>query len=72
MSAFAKNFTAKVREKIEGDKDSFVKGILDANVMPEGRLAFVMTAGQQEMSMALISQWGRNVGKMKDIIEKMA
>ena len=74
MSAFAKNFTAKVREKIEGDKDSFVKGILDANVMPEGRLAFVMTvgAGQQEMSMALISQWGRNVGKMRDIIEKMA
>ena len=72
MSAFAKNFTAKVREKIEGDKDSFVKGILDANVMPEGRLAFVMTAGQQEMSMALISQWGRNVGKMKDVIEKMA
>jgi hypothetical protein len=72
MSAFAKNFTAKVREKIEGDKDSFVKGILDANVMPEGRLAFVMTAGQQEMSMALISQWGRNVGKIRDIIEKMA
>ncbi|MGA2323660.1 MAG: hypothetical protein ABSG22_07425 [Sedimentisphaerales bacterium] len=72
MSAFAKNFTGKVREKIEGDKDSFVKGVLDANVMPEGRLAFVMTAGQQEMSMALISQWGRNVGKIRDIIEKMA
>jgi len=72
MSAFAKNFTAKVREKIEGDKDSFVKGILDANVMPEGRLAFVMTAGQQEMSPMLISQWGRNVGKIRDIIEKMA
>jgi hypothetical protein len=72
MSAFAKNFTGKVREKIEGDKDSFVKGILDANVMPEGRLAFVMTAGQQEMSMTLISQWGRNVGKIRDIIEKMA
>jgi len=72
MSAFAKNFTAKVREKIEGDKDSFVKGILDANVMPEGRLAFVMTAGQQEMSMALISQWGRNIAKIKDVMEKMA
>jgi hypothetical protein len=72
MSAFAKNFTAKVREKIEGDKDSFVKGILDANVMLEGRLAFVMTAGQQEMPVMLISQWGRNVGKIRDIIEKMA
>jgi hypothetical protein len=72
MSAFAKNFTAKVREKIEGDKDSFVKGILDANVMPEGRLAFVMTTGQQEMSLTLISQWGRNVGKIRDIIEKMS
>jgi len=72
MSAFAKNFTAKVREKIEGDKDSLVKGILDANVMPEGRLAFVMTTGQQEMSIMLISQWGRNVGKIRDIIEKMA
>ncbi|MGD1042599.1 MAG: hypothetical protein ABR913_05985, partial [Sedimentisphaerales bacterium] len=72
MSAFAKNFTGKVREKVEGDKDSFVKGILDANVMLEGRLAFVMTAGQQEMSMALISQWGRNVGRIKDVIEKMA
>jgi hypothetical protein len=72
MSAFVKNFTAKVREKIEGDKDSFVKGILDANVMPEGRLAFVMTAEQQEMSMALISQWGRNIAKIKDVMEKMA
>jgi len=71
MSAFVKNFTGKVHEKIEGDKDSFVKGILDANLMPEGRLAFVMTAGQQEMSMMLISQWGRNVGKVRDIIEKI-
>jgi hypothetical protein len=72
MSAFAKNFTGKVREKIEGDKDSFAKSIIDANVMPEGRLAFVLTAGQQEMSMTLVSQWGRNVGKIRDIIEKMA
>ena len=72
MSAFTKNFTAKVREKIEGDNDSFVKSILDANIMPEGRLAFVMTAGQQKMSIAMISQWGRNAGKIKDIIEKMA
>ncbi|MGA2069993.1 MAG: hypothetical protein ABSG97_01480 [Sedimentisphaerales bacterium] len=72
MSAFAKNFTAKVREKIEGDKDSFVKSILDANVMPEGRLAFVMTAGQQETSPMVISQWGRNIAKIKDVMEKMA
>ncbi len=71
MSAFVKNFTGKVREKMEGDKDSFVKGILDANLMPEGRLTFVMTAGQQEMSMMLISQWGRNIGRVRDVIEKM-
>jgi len=71
MSAFVKNFTVKIREKIEGDKDSFVKGILDTNIMPEGRLAFAMTTGQQEMSMMLISQWGRNVGKVRDVIEKM-
>ena len=72
MSVFAQNFTAKVREKIEGDKDSFVKSIIDANIMLEGRLAFVMMAGQQEISMTLISQWGRNIGKIRDIIEKMA
>lgn len=71
MSAFVKNFTGKVREKIEGDKDSFVKGILDANLMPEGRLTFVMTVGQQEMSMMLISQWGRNIGRVRDVIEKI-
>lgn len=71
MSAFVKNFTGKVREKMEGDKDSFVKDILDANLMPEGRLTFVMTAGQQEMSMMLISQWGRNIGRVRDVIEKM-
>lgn len=70
MSAFANNFTSKVSEKMEGGKDSFVKGIIDANVMPEGRLAFVMTAGQQEMSMMLISQWGGGIGKVRDVMEK--
>jgi hypothetical protein len=71
MSAFVKNITAKVREKINEENDSFVKGVLDANIMPEGRLAFVMSAGQQEMSMALVSQWGRNVGRVKDTLDKM-
>ena len=75
MAAFASNFNSKIREKIAGKKDSFIKDILDANVMPEGRLAFVITGGsspQQETPMALISQWGSNIGKIKDVVEKMA
>jgi hypothetical protein len=71
MSAFVKNFTSKVREKIEGDNDSFIKGILDANVMPQGRMAFVLAAKQQEMSLAIISQWGRNTDRIKDAFDKM-
>ena len=73
MAAFAANLTGKVREKIQKDKDSFVRNILDANVMPAGRVAFAMTVGgQQEPPMVLISQWGRDAGRIKEAVEKMA
>jgi hypothetical protein len=78
MAAFFGSFTGKLREKLAAGNDSIIglKGVLDTNSLPEGKaaIAFVMsenTGAQQEPGILLICQWGGNVGRVKDNIDKM-
>jgi hypothetical protein len=76
MSAFVENFTGRWREKMREGKDPVIKTILDANGLPEGRvaIAWVLTANtgpMQEPAILVISQWGRNTKGIKEAIEKM-
>ncbi len=75
MSAFVEKFTGQWREKMRKEKDLVIKTILDANGLPEGRvaIAWVLTAntGQmQEPALLVISQWGSNDGGIKAAIDK--
>jgi hypothetical protein len=72
MAAFVADFTGKWREKMQEDKNPVIKTILDANGLPEGRVvvAMVLTGAGGEPVFVLISQWGRNAGRIKEAIEK--
>jgi len=74
MAAFVADFTGKWREKMQGDKNPVIKAVLDANRLPEGRVAIAMAlAGARgEPAFVLIGQWGRNAGGLKEAIEKAA
>lgn len=79
MAAFVESFTEKVRAKIAKEDDSVwgINKILDTNGLPEGTvaLAFVFGANagpEQEPSFLLIGQWGRNIDRVKDVLDKLA
>ncbi len=74
MAVFSNKLIAKIKEKISSDKDSLVKNILDANIMPEGKTAFMITPGtnnREDTPVVFISQWGQSTERMKDVINKM-
>jgi hypothetical protein len=79
MVAFVGNFTGKIREKMAAEVDSVtgLKGMFDANGLPEGRLAFAFVpaanAGPgQEPSFLVVCQWGANSGRVKENFDKKA
>jgi hypothetical protein len=74
MAAFVADFTGKWGEKMRVDKNPVIKAALDANRLPEGRVAIAMAlAGARgEPAFVLIGQWGRNAGGLKEAIEKAA
>lgn len=79
MAAFVGNLTGKLREKMAAEVDSVtgLKGMLDANGLPEGRLAFAFVpaanAGPgQEPSFLVVCQWGANSGRVKENFDKKA
>jgi hypothetical protein len=72
MAAFVADFTGKWRERIQEDKNPVIKAVLDANCLPEGRvaIALVLTGAGWEPAFVLIGQWGRNAGRIKEAIER--
>ena len=76
MAAFVGDFTGKIKEKLAGGGDSIVglKGVFDANGLPEGRMAIaiVLTGEEKEPAILLISQWGPNIARIKEAVEKTA
>ena len=77
MASFIDDFKTKCREKIqEMDENNIFKTFYNADVLPQGRVAFALVFSEQtkdanEPPILLISQWGENIEKIKDAIKKM-
>lgn len=76
MSAFVEDFKTKWRQKMREMDNEIVRTIVDAEVLPQGRLAFALVFGEQSKDInkppfLLISQWGENTSKIKEAIDKM-
>ena len=73
MAAFAASFAATLREKIRDNNNLIVKTILDANVLPEGRVVICADSlDWRKPPTVVISQWGRAIDGIKDAFEKTA
>jgi len=76
MAAFVEAFKTKRREKIQKlDGNDILKAIVDADVLPRGRVAFALVLNKRAIDanepLALfITQWGENSSKIKEAVDK--
>ncbi|MBN2018872.1 MAG: hypothetical protein JW749_01465 [Sedimentisphaerales bacterium] len=77
MRPFVESVTSKLQEKIAGPDESVfeLRNMLDANGLPEGRVAAALVFGEggnleQGPSFLLVSQWGRNIDGIRAKIDK--
>ena len=76
MAAFVKNAETKWQEMIKDidNKNDILKTVIDANILPEGKVAFAMIMNnikEQEPPILFISEWGKNSAKIKEAVDKM-
>jgi len=77
MAAFVENFKAKWREKVRELDNEILEAIVDADILPQGRVAIALVLDEpgkkaDEPPVLLISQWGEAIDKIKEAVEKMA
>ena len=77
MAAFISDVKAKWNKKIQQlDKNDLFGTIFNADVLPHGRVAVALVLNEQtkdanEPPLIFISQWGENIGKIKEAVNKM-
>ena len=77
MAAFFERVREKLKEKAgKLDGNNVFRTFYDAGLWPEGQTALVLlpnskTKDVNEPEILFISQWGNNIGKIKDAINKM-
>ena len=75
MAEFTKNLEEKWKEKVsKNDKEIFAV-FLNTDVLPQGRVALALVFGEKvrdidELPFLFISQWGENLAKIKEAVEK--
>jgi hypothetical protein len=75
MAAFVADAKAKWREKLPQQSNKIVRAILDAEVLPEGRVAVALVTNEQskeanEPVVLFITQWGKQLPKITEAVEK--
>jgi hypothetical protein len=75
MAAFVEYARTKWNEKTAQFEDEITRTILQSGITPQGRLAIALVfdptaADANEPAPLLISQWGENVGKIKEALDK--
>ena len=75
MAAFVADAKAKWREKLPQQGNKIVQAILDAEVLPEGRVAVALVTDEQnketnEPAVLFITQWGKQLPKITEAVEK--
>lgn len=73
MAAFIEAAKAKWKEKIhELDENDIFRTIIDTDLLPTGRASFAIVYGDSnEPQMLVITQWGENVGRIREAINKL-
>ncbi len=77
MAAFVENFKAKWREKMRELDNEILEAIVDADILPQGRVAIALVLDEpgkkaDEPPVLFISQWGEKIDKIKEVVEEMA
>jgi hypothetical protein len=78
MAAFVEDVKTKYREEIHKlDENDIFRTLMDTDVLPQGRVAFALVLTEQtidanEPPVLFITQWGENIDKIKQAIDKMA
>lgn len=74
MAGFVSALEAKQKAKIRETNNEIAKAIVDAEILPEGRIAFALVLNKQikdkELPILFITQWGKNLPKIKEAVEK--
>lgn len=75
MAAFVDSLKEKWQEKVKKMDDAVVEAVVNADILPQGRVAFALVLNKQAIAtdepMALfISQWGENLDKIKEAVDK--
>jgi hypothetical protein len=76
MSAVLEDFKTKRQEKLRMLDNEFAQAIVEADILPQGRVAFAFmlhnyTKDANEPPFLFISQWGQNIIKIKDALERI-
>ena len=78
MAAVVEDFKTKWHEKIKKlDKNDIVRTMVSADVLPQGRVAVALvldehTKDVNQPPILFITQWGQNIGKIKESVNEMA
>jgi hypothetical protein len=76
MAAFINNFKTKWQEKKQQPESEYLRTIIDAGVLPQGRLAAALVIDKQtseanEPPVLVIAQWGDKIDKIRETIDKI-
>ncbi|MHC4173756.1 MAG: DUF3352 domain-containing protein [Planctomycetota bacterium] len=80
MAAFVDDFKSKWREKIHQLDNEFIRVVIEADALPQGRVAVALvlnpptaeTKNADELPLLFITQWGQATDKIKEAVDKMA
>jgi len=79
MAAFVDDFKSKWREKIHQLDNEFIRVVIEADALPQGRVAVALvlnppmaeTKDADELPLLFITQWGQATDKIKEAVKKM-
>lgn len=77
MAAFVENFKTKLREKAQKlDENNIFRTFYEAGIWPQGRVALALVLDEQtkdanQPPVTVITQWGEDIDKIKEAIDKM-
>jgi hypothetical protein len=76
MATFVEDFKAKWRDKVREMDNEILKAVVEADVLPQGRVAIALVFDQtakeaNEPPVLLITQWGEAIDKIKEAVNKM-
>jgi hypothetical protein len=76
MKPFVDDLKTKWKQQKQSTENEMAQILLDANALPEGRVAFALVLDKQakdtnEPPAVFISQWGGNLDKVKEAVDKL-